>query len=561
MKVCVGSDSVLPGTARGLRVVLLVVLATVLVVAVGRVVGASPRAAVPDILLPPSPVISPPQAQRDPALAPTATGTVRGVVKSDHRFFAGIPYAAPPVGPLRFHPPAPAKAWTGVRDATDPGPRCIQDPRGDPEFGRQSDEDCLTLNVWTPASTGSPRPVMVWIHGGSFTGGSGNIYDARSLVMRGDIVVVTINYRLGTLGFLAHPALGPPGEVGNYGLQDQQAALRWVRDNIANFGGDPDKVTVAGESAGGMSVCDHLIAPGSKGLFRAAIIQSAPCQAQADLPKAEQSSIEYAARAGCGDPKTAADCLRSLPVDKLRKPVTFYNIGQNALPGPVTGTAVLPVNPVTAIAEDDAARVPVLMGTNRDEFTLFVALQYLRDGKNFTAEQYPDLLRETFGANAVAVGERYPLSDYDNNVPVAYAATVTDGMFACVNERMSEDLARDGPVFAYEFNDRDAPAPEPMRTLPFPVGASHSLELRFLFEVGGAPPMDAAQQALSDQMIDYWSQFIATAVPRANGQPGWPVLGVDKTGQPRMSLQPDGSRVVTTFGESHQCPFWASLHA
>ncbi len=195
-----------------------------------------------------------------------------------------------------------------------------------------------------------PKPVMVWIHGGSFTGGSGKIYDGQWLVARGDIIVVTINYRLGTLGFLAHPALGPPGDVGNYGLEDQQAALRWVRDNIANFGGDPAKVTLAGQSAGGMSVCDHLVAPGSKGLFRAAIIQSAPCGAQADLPKAEQSSLDYAARAGCGDPKTAADCLRSLPVDKLREPVTFYSIGEDALPGPVTGTAALPVDPVAAIA-------------------------------------------------------------------------------------------------------------------------------------------------------------------------------------------------------------------
>ena len=339
----------------------------------------------------------------------TATGKIRGSVESDHRLFAGIPYAAPPVGPLRFRPPAPARPWTGIRDATDPGPQCIQDPGADPEFGKQSDEDCLSLNVWTPATTGSPRPVMVWIHGGSFTGGSGKIYDAQVAGSRGDIIVVTINYRLGTLGFLAHPALGPPGDVGNYGLQDQQAALRWVRDNIANFGGDPEKVTVAGESAGGMSVCDHLVAPGSKGLFRAAIIQSAPCAAQADLPTAERRSVDYAARAGCGDPKTAADCLRALPVDKLREPVTFYNIGEDALPGPVTGTAVLPVDPVTAIARDDAARVPVLIGTNRDEFTLFVALQYLRHGKSYTAEQYPELLRDTFGANAVAVGERYPL--------------------------------------------------------------------------------------------------------------------------------------------------------
>jgi para-nitrobenzyl esterase len=402
---------------------------------------------------------------------------------------------------------------------------------------------------------------MVWIHGGSFTGGAGKIYDARWLVSRADVIVVTINYRLGTLGFLAHPALGAPGDVGNYGLQDQQAALRWVRDNIANFGGDPNKVTVAGESAGGMSVCDHLVAPGSKGLFSAAIIQSAPCGAQVDLAKAEQSSIDYAARVGCPDPKTAADCLRGLPVDKLRKPVTFYNIGEDALPGPVTGSAALPVDPVTAMANNDAARVPVLMGTNHDEFTLFVALQYLRDGKRYTAEDYPRLLRDTFGANAAAVGERYPLSNYGNNVYSAYSAAVTDGVFACVGERMSDDLARVGSVYAYEFNDRDAPAPESMHTLPFPVGASHSFELRFLFDIGGAEPLDSAQQTLSDQMIDYWSRFVASGSPHAAGQPDWPALSAGGTNQPWMSLQPDGSRIITDFDETHQCSFWANLPA
>ncbi|GFG52124.1 carboxylic ester hydrolase [Mycolicibacterium agri] len=542
--------------------VLIVVLATVLIVALGRVLGPSTRAVLPDILQPPSPVIPPtPHPQTDTSLVRTEAGMVRGVVESDHRLFTGIPYAAPPVGSLRFRPPRPPTPWAGVRDATEPGPRCIQDPGADPEFGRQSDEDCLNLNVWTPALTGSPRPVMVWIHGGSFTGGSGKMYDARWLVTRGDIVVVTINYRLGTLGFLAHPALGPPGAVGNYGLLDQQAALRWVRDNIANFGGDPDRVTVAGESAGGMSVCDHLVAPGSKGLFRAAIIQSAPCGAQADLPTAERKSIDYAAQAGCPDPKTAADCLRSLPVDKLRKPVTFYNIGEDALPGPVSKSAVLPVDPVTAIANNDAARVPVLIGTNRDEFTLFVALQYLRLGVSYTPEHYPELLRDTFGANAAAVEQRYPLSDFGGSTASAYSAAVTDGVFSCVAERMSDDLARVGPVYAYEFNDRDAPAPEAMRNLPFPVGASHSLELRFLFEVGGADPLDREQQALSDQMIDYWSQFIVKGSPQAAGNPDWPALGTDVDAQPWMSLGPGGSRIVRTFDDTHNCKFWANLPA
>lgn len=545
------------GTAKSLRVVVLVVLATVLVVALGRVVGASraDRREIPAAL-----PTSPPSAQVDPSLARTATGMVRGVVASDHRLFAGIPYAAPPVGPLRFRPPAKAVAWNGVRDARKPGPRCLQDPGSDPEFGRQSDEDCLTLNVWTPVLPGPARPVMVWIHGGAFMNGSGNIYDGRWLASRGGIIVVTINYRLGTLGFLAHPALGAPGDVGNYGLADQQAALRWVRDNIANFGGDPAKVTVAGESAGGMSVCDHLVAPGSKGLFRAAIIQSAPCAAQAGLPTAEKASLDYAARVGCGDPRTAAKCLRELPADKLRTPISYYSIGADALPGPVIGTSVLPVDPVTAMAGNDAARVPVLIGTNRDEFTLFVALQYLRLGKNYTQEQYPQLLRDTFGANAVAVRDRYPIHNFGGNVASAYSAAVTDGVFACVSARMSDDLARVGPVFAYEFNDRDAPAPEPMRTLPFPVGASHSLELRYLFEVGGAPPLNKAQQTLSDQMIAYWSQFVTTGVPAVTGQPKWPQLGAIPVLQPYLSLQSDGSRVVTNFDDSHQCPFWAGLH-
>jgi para-nitrobenzyl esterase len=520
--------------------VLALVLVVLLAVGCGLGDGETPKTAAPS-------------QSADPALVQTSAGAVHGTVAHDHRLFAGIPYAAPPVGPLRWQPPAPAPPWQGVRDATRLGPRCIQDPGGDPEFGRQSDEDCLTLNVWTPPATGEPRPVMVWIHGGAFINGSGGMYDARWLAERGDIVVVTINYRLGALGFLAHPALGPAGDVGNYGLADQQAALRWVRDNIANFGGDPGKVTVAGESAGGMSVCDHLVAPDSAGLFRAALIMSAPCQAQATLPAAEKTGLDYAAEVGCGDRESAAQCLRALPVDKLRKPVWNYRIGDDKLSGPVTGTKALPVDPITGFADGRAARVPVLIGTTRDEFTLFIALQHLGLGRDLTAEQYPQELRDTFGSDADAVEAHYPLSRYDS-VPLAYSAAVTDGVFACVSDRMADVLARNEPVYAYEFNDRDAPVPDPFRQLPFPVGASHSLELRYLFDVGGTPPpLDAAQQALSEQMIDYWSRFVTTGSPRAADQPNWPEREL-------MSLQPDGSRIVTTFEETHQCPFWASLN-
>lgn len=495
-------------------------------------------------------------AAGDPAVVETVTGRVRGEVAAGHREFSGIPYAAPPTGPLRFRPPAPAQKWPDVRDATHPGPRCIQNPSADLEFGRQTDEDCLMLNVWTPPVSAEPKPVMVWIHGGAFVNGSGSVYNGSWLASRGDIVVVTVNYRLGTLGFLAHPALGPAGDVGNYGLADQQAALRWVRDNISRFGGDPAKVTVAGESAGGMSVCDHLVAPGSSDLFRAAVVMSAPCQVQADLPTAERASVAYAAGAGCADPVTAADCLRGLPVDELREPVWYTGIGEDRLTGPVTGTQTLPVDPVRTIAEGRALEVPVLIGTTRDEFTLFVALQYLR-GVRYPDTEYPALLRDTFGADAAAVAARYPLADYPD-AALAYSAAVTDGAFACVTDRMADGLTRSGPVYAYEFNDRDAPAPEPLRTLPFKVGASHSLELRYLFDVGGAPALSADQHRLSDQMIDYWSRFVTTGAPDAVGQPDWPAL--DGIADPaRMSLQPGGSRIVDTFDAEHRCPFWAGL--
>lgn len=491
----------------------------------------------------------------DPAVVQTAAGTLRGAVADGYRVFSGIPYAAPPVGPLRFANPVPAAGWQGERDATRPGPRCVQDPAADPENGRNTAEDCLTLNVWTPPVSGEPRPVMVWIHGGAFVNGSGGVYDSRWLASRGDIIVVTINYRLGTLGFLAHPALGAGGDVGNYGLADQQAALRWVRDNIAEFGGDPEKVTVAGESAGGMSVCDHLVAPGSAGLFRAAILMSPPCQAQADLPTAQRDSVEYAAAVGCPDPVTAAACLRALPVDELRKPVWYFNIGSDKLTGPVVGTTLLPQAPVTAITGGRAARVPVMIGTTRDEYTLFTALRYLREGQRFTPGEYPALLAETFGRHAAAVADNYPIDRY-GGVAQAYSAAVTDGEFSCVANRLGAGLAITDTVYAYEFNDRTAPAPDVMQTLPFPVGASHSLELRYLFDVGGAPPLNPAQQALSASMIAYWSQFVTTGDPAADGQPAWPPSGESAK---IMSLKLDGPQMMDGFADEHHCPFWAGL--
>jgi para-nitrobenzyl esterase len=239
----------------------------------------------------------------------------------------------------------------------------------------------------------------------------------------------------------------------------------------------------------------------------------------------------------------------------MQKAPVYADFGGVTMTGPVSGTQVLPVDPMVAFAEGRSARVPVLVGSNRDEFTLFVAGRYVRRVEDFSAERYPQLLSETFGANAIAVAERYPPDRFNGSVPLAYAAALTDRAFACPADRISDDLAMAEPVYAYEFNDPSAPAPEPLRDLPFQLGASHSLELRYLFDIGHAAPLNPAQRALSDQMIDYWAHFVTTGSPGSE----WPALHSGDAGE-RMLLQPDGSRIVTTFEEAHQCAFWAGMN-
>ena len=302
-----------------------------------------------------------------------------------------------------------------------------------------------------------------------------------------------------------------------------------------------------------MSVCDHLVAPESAGLFRAAILQSGPCQAQVDLPVAERISIDYAAQVGCRGP-TALRCLLELPANRLQDGPRYVHVGANALTGPVTGTRRLPVSAAQVASRGPTARVPVLIGSTADEFTLFVAATYLRQHR---LPPYRTLLEQTFGVQAPSVAARYPLKKYEDNTGLAYAAAVTDGVFACPIDAMASDLARRAPVYAYEFADRHAPAPEPMRQVPFSVGASHALELRYLFDIGGAPPLNPAQRELSAQMIGYWAQFVTTGDPNVAGQPHWPATEADHP--ERLSLQPGAVVVGTDFAERHQCGFWAGL--
>src|SRR5215469_3747471 len=296
-----------------------------------------------------------------------ADGQLRGKQVGSTYTYLGIPYAAAPVGPLRWQPPQPPQRWRGTRAATHFAPHCPQ-PAG--VFGHPStSEDCLYLNVFRPAKQVSSKlPVMVWIHGGGFVGGESDDYNPTALVAD-DVIVVTINYRLGALGFLAHPALAshPGGPAGDYGLMDQQAALRWVKENIRAFGGNPANVTIFGESAGGQSVLLQLISPTARGLFAKAIAESGGyAQYPVTLASAEAQGQAFATKAGCAD--QTAKCLRSLPVATI-----LADQNQSGASADIDGL-VLTEPLKQALASGNFSHVPVIDGSNHDEWRLFVAL-------------------------------------------------------------------------------------------------------------------------------------------------------------------------------------------
>lgn len=475
-----------------------------------------------------------------------AGGPVRGTVRPDHRVFKAIPYAAAPVGDLRWQPPEPAPPWSGTRDGTRAGAQCPQSGTVLPGFVSPlpQSEDCLSVNVWAPpAGDDARRPVLVWIHGGGNVGGNGDLYDAQRLVTRGDLVVVTLNYRLGALGWLADPVLAAGGKAGNYGTLDQQAALRWVRDNIAAFGGDPARVTVGGESAGGSAVCNQMAAPGSDSLFRAGILQSAPCSTQ--LSTTAERSEAYTAAVGCTDPATAAACLRELPVSTLQKTAGAPN-------GPVAGGPGLPVAPPQALAHGAGGKRPVLVGGNTDEGTFFTALE-----PPTTAGEYPGRLAGAHPAIADRVEQAYPLSEYGGDPHLALSAVTTDAMLACPTERTIDSLRGTGSaVYQYEFADTTAPAPRDMPEVSFPLGASHTFELRYLFDIKGFGPLTAAQQRLADQMVGYWARFVHTGDPATPRQPAWPARQTDTP--TRLALRADGPRAVSEPDRDHHCDLWSA---
>ena len=499
-----------------------------------------------------SPAQSQNQRQNAGLVVTTADGAVRGKAVAATDEFLGIPYAAPPVGALRWQSPRPAAPWHGVRQATSYAPHC---PQPSSPFGMAStSEDCLYLNVFTPAHSNARNlPVMVWVHGGSLRTGESDDYKPAGLVQNG-VVVVTINYRLGALGFLADAALAsrPDGPSGDYGLMDQQAALRWVQRNIRGFGGDPGNVTLFGESAGGLSTLAQLASPGARGLFQRAIVESGTYQlTQQSLAAAESAGDTFGAKAGCSRdtvPTHTAACLRRLPVSTIladQNPVGYT---------PDVDGAVLTQSIKTALASGRFNRVPVIIGTNHDEYRLFVAgAQFL--GEKVTAANYQSMIGSTLDvpvATAATIAAQYPLSRYPSP-PVALGAVGTDAIFACHALTAEKSLSRYVPVYAYEFNDENAPELF-LPPVGFPYGAAHASELPYLFgqaAVSRSSPFTQAQQQLAAVMKQYWTNLAKTGVPA----PGWPRFS--GAGQQMLSLVPPQPQPETDFSAEHHCAFWA----
>ena len=424
-------------------------------------------------------------------LVATDKGAVRGVVTGDVREFLGIPYAAPPVGDLRWRPPQPHARWFAPRDATHFAFHCAQNAS---PFGQASvSEYCLYLNVYAPADERGDgrgeRPVMVWIHGGALVVGESDDYNPVRMVEQGDVVVVTINYRLGLLGYMAHPALSaesPEQISGNYGLMDQQFALEWVRRNIGRFGGDPDRVTVFGESAGGLSTLANVASPRAAGLFQRAIVESGAYALRLpSLATAEGQGAAVATSLGC----STAACLRSLTVAQL-----LSKTGSGILPN-VDGK-MLPQTLAAAFASGQFNHLPIMQGSNHDEFTLFVALNFDLVRGPVTAATYPFAVGAIVGSTlAPAVLAEYPLANYASP-DEAIAALGTDVTFACGALSSDRSLSKYVRTFAYEFNDENA-AENFLPPISIPYGASHASEIQYLFTLPQSVPFTPAQQKLS----------------------------------------------------------------
>jgi para-nitrobenzyl esterase len=467
------------------------------------------------------------------------TGLVRGLIVGDSddvQLYRGIPYAAPPVGELRWRSPQPAQHWPGVRECFAFGTAAPQHPVAlatmFPGLSLQAktSEDCLYLNVWAPARhRAEPLPVMVWIHGGGYTFGadSQGLYDGANLARRG-VIVVGMNYRLGPLGFLAHPQLSaesPQGSSGNYGILDQIEALKWVQRNAGAFGGDPNRVTIFGESAGGNSVYALLMSPLAKGLFQRAISQSGATLAFAHTKQshygyrpAEAAGLEFAKRCGAPEGSGQLAALRAMSADDLLKVTAAFDAPRSLefrsdrlRFGPVVDGWVIPDDPMTLFAKGQINGVPLIVGANANEGSLFTMSSPLPKG----ADEYRDLLEKSFGKpTAATLVQLYPPSNLRRSV----ADLMGDYLFVAPCRYVARTMQQaKNPVYLYHFAH---PTPGPMGKL---LGAHHGAEIAYAFDnLQLAPQRAAVDNHLGDVLAGYWVQFAATGNPNKSGLPEWP---------------------------------------
>lgn len=487
-------------------------------------------------------------AQEGPVVTAPA-GNVRGERTEGVRIFRGIPYARPPVGALRWRAPLQLPRWRGTRDATQFGAACYQPPsRGGSIYHNTHaamSEDCLFLNIWTPADAHN-APVLVWIHGGSLATGAGSeeMYDGSRFAREHGVIVVSINYRLGALGYMAHPELSAESRrniSGNYGLLDQVQALRWIQRNISAFGGNPDNVTIAGESAGALSVMYLMATPDARGLFDRAIAQSAYMitapelrnSAYENFPAAEAIGYWLAGQLGGGDIAS----LRSMSAEAI----TNGSVATGYFPFVTIDGRVLPRQLVDVFDRGDQARVPILAGFNEGEIR---SLRFLLPPAPADADAYTNEIRTRYGALADAFLTRYPA----DNIPESMLATTRDAMFGWTAERLvAKQTAQGVPSFLYYFDHAYAAADEQG------LHAFHAAEIPFAFgNLTRTPPRWPAvpqtpqELALSDAMVSYWATFARDGAPSASNQPEWRAYGAERDYMafedvPRMRAGPPNS--------------------
>jgi para-nitrobenzyl esterase len=498
---------------------------------------------------------APPPAPGRPVQVRVETGALAGEARDGVMVFKGLPYAAPPVGPLRWRPPQPAAAWTGVRPATAFAADCLQNRL--PKFidPTASDgpmaEDCLYLNVWAPAAKPArPLPVMVWIHGGGFVVGSGAsiAYDGAGLVRQG-VVVVSFNYRLGRFGFFAHPALAQDEPTGNYAIMDQVAALAWVKRNIAAFGGDPDNITIFGESAGGGSVHVLMGSPAARGLFHKAIVQSGGGrdrlprldQDGGDAPAGMKAGLAFGERAHAND----AAALRALPAKAVLGDLGMLNNRDRPdYAGLMVDGRVVVDDPEAVYARGEQARAPLLIGFTSNEFGSM---------QSFTGD-WTRQAAARFGDREAGLRRLY---DPDGGDRQLRARFISDVIFVEPARHIAGLHAASGqPTWLYRF----AYVPAAKRSAQ--TDAYHASDVPFVFDTVGAAVKDAAEPdiAMGRTMAAYWTAFARTGDPNGAGRPAWPAYGASDqllefaNDGPRSIATPDRVRLDYIAGSWPQTP-------